>query len=184
MSRFTVSGITVTVSDQEGQRMAEQDAECLHRQRKLSLVLDLDHSLLHATNDVRARQHLNRDDVRSLVLPIWMEESPTNGGTPAAAANNNHNNRLLWMQHFVNLRPHIKTFLQQAMEMYEIGVYTAGTRQYAEQVTLLLARHLLLVTEPHQVCRDQVELDHLRHVVAQTEQEKVAIGTGSPQYEY
>jgi hypothetical protein len=75
MSQVTVSGLTVTVSDEEGRRMAEQDTERLRKQKKLSLVLDLITPWC-ATNDVRARHYLNRLDVRTLVLPMLEEPSP------------------------------------------------------------------------------------------------------------
>jgi RNA polymerase II subunit A-like phosphatase len=129
MSRVTVSGLTVTVSDEEGRRMAEQDTERLRKQKKLSLVLDLDHTLVHATNDVRARHYLNRLDVRTLVLPMLEEPSPQQQN--------------LFMQHFVKLRPYVKEFLEYASPKFEIGVYTMGTRDYAEQICMLIARHMV-----------------------------------------
>jgi RNA polymerase II subunit A-like phosphatase len=146
MSRVTVSGLTVTVSDEEGRRMAEQDAERLRKQHKLSLVLDLDHTLVHATNDVRARHYLNRLDVRTLVLPMLEEPSPQQQN--------------LFMQHFVKLRPYVKEFLEAALPTFEIGVYTMGTRDYAEQICMLLARHMVGAQ-----C-DQVDLEQLRQRVA------------------
>jgi RNA polymerase II subunit A C-terminal domain phosphatase len=152
MSHVTVGGLTVSISRLEGQRMAQQDAERLRQQLKLSLVLDLDHTLVHATNDLRARQHLGRADVRSLILPI-VEQRAQLG--PAQ--------QHMWMQHFVKLRPYVKEFLQTALELFEVGVYTAGTRDYAEQITIMLARHL--VDAP----RDQVELQELRFRVARAE---------------
>jgi RNA polymerase II subunit A-like phosphatase len=158
MSRVTVAGLTVAISESEGQRMAEEDAERLRSQRKLSLVLDLDHTLVHATNDVRAQQYLHREDVRSLVLPIITVSG--NGQEQTMPKNN------LWIQqHFVKLRPHVKEFLEMALSLYEVGVYTAGTREYAEQITMMLARHLVGAT------RDQTDLEHLRYQVQSAESE-------------
>ena len=121
MSRMTVSGLTVTVSASEGKRIAEQDAERLRKIRKLSLVLDLDHTLVHATHDLRAMQHVHRNDVREIGLP--------NGGGPPH-------------RHFLKLRPHLEDFLHMALDKYEVGIYTAGTRDYAEEVALTLARQV------------------------------------------
>jgi RNA polymerase II subunit A-like phosphatase len=149
MSRVTVSGLTVTVSDEEGRRMAEQDTERLRKQKKLSLVLDLDHTLVHATNDVRARHYLNRLDVRTLVLPMLEDPNPQQQN--------------LFMQHFVKLRPYVKEFLDYASPTFEIGVYTMGTRDYAEQICMLLARHMVGAQ-----C-DQVDLEQLRQRVAHLE---------------
>lgn len=161
MSRITVSGgVTLTVSETEGLRLAQEDAERLRKLKKLSLVLDLDHTLVHATNDIRARQHLGRDDVRSLLLPM-METEP---GPPSPPANYNDRPQFL-MQHFVKFRPHVGFFLKHLLPYYEIGVYTAGTREYAEQITLLLARHVVNAN------MDQVDLDQLRMKIAKVQAE-------------
>lgn len=101
--------------------------------------------MVHATADNRAGKHLDeREDVRSLVLSMSEDAQP------------GHN---MWMQHYVKLRPNVKEFLETVMPMYEIGVYTAGTRQYAEQIATVLCRHLV-----GQKC-DQVHLDRLRYEV-------------------
>jgi FCP1-like phosphatase family protein len=48
----------LTVSIRRAEELAEENTKRLLRGRKLSLVLDLDHTLLHATNDPRAQQIL------------------------------------------------------------------------------------------------------------------------------
>jgi hypothetical protein len=54
-TQMTVSGgITLTISSSEAKSIAEQDAKKLKESKQLCLVLDLDHTLLHATDDVRA----------------------------------------------------------------------------------------------------------------------------------
>ena len=157
MSHVTVSGLTVSISETEAQRMSQQDAQRLRKQQKLSLVLDLDHTLVHATNDIRARRHcLERDDVRSLILP-FMEQHQQQQHAQTAQP--------VWMQHFVKLRPYVKEFLQTALELFEVGVYTAGTREYAEQIALMLSRHLVGAS------RDQVDLEDLRRRAAMAEAE-------------
>jgi RNA polymerase II subunit A-like phosphatase len=47
-----------------------------------------------------------------------------------------------------------------ALSLFELRVYTAGTRDYAEQITIMLARHLAGAKH------DQVDLDNLRYRVA------------------
>ncbi|KAF6003858.1 RNA polymerase II [Cyanidiococcus yangmingshanensis] len=47
------------VSLRKAEELAKDNARRLLRERKLSLVLDLDHTLLHATNDPRAQQILH-----------------------------------------------------------------------------------------------------------------------------
>jgi RNA polymerase II subunit A-like phosphatase len=150
MSQVTVSGgVTMSVSETEAQLMSAQNSKRLLDHKKLCLVLDLDHTLVHATADPRARTHyLNRQDVRTLILPVMMDEP----WMPPR-----------WMQHYVKLRPHIKEFLLETQPLYEISVYTAGTRFYAEHVTMVLSRCMVGAT------RDDEDLHRLRRDVMRAE---------------
>lgn len=166
-NRMTVSGLTVTVSEVEGQRMALEDTLRLQRLRKLSLVLDLDHTLVHATADPRAQTlHHTNPSVRSLILPVIMVHAATGAAPldPQQPWRSAPQQQVWFQRHFVKLRPHLREFIESAKECYEIGVYTAGTREYAEQITILIARHL--VGSKH----DQVELESLRQQLARAEQ--------------
>jgi RNA polymerase II subunit A-like phosphatase len=155
LSQITVSGgITMTVSKSEGKLIAQQSFQRLWKVRKLHLVLDLDHTLVHATADQRAQQHTDQfTDCRSLVLPA-SEGAPGKNDGP-----------MRWMKHYVKLRPHVKEFLTDMESMYEISIYTAGTRQYAEEIAMILARHI--VGSPY----DQTELDEIRHRTYRAEME-------------
>lgn len=175
MARMTVAGLTVSISHEESQRMAEQDAQRLHSLKKLSLVLDLDHTLVHATNDPRAGQHLHRDDVRSILLPMTEEPSDgSKGRDPYYQEGASKHIQQPLTQHFLKLRPHLKTFLERLLPLYEIGVYTAGTRDYAEQVCMVMAR--LLVGAEH----DVVHLMDLRHSIAQMQATLAAEKAANP----
>jgi len=158
----TVSGgITVSISEQESQQMAKLDIERLSGIKKLCLVLDLDHTLLHATADPRAQPFSeSNDDVRTLRLPIVMEAQPNGQKQPPQQP--------VFMTHYVKLRPHLKEFLDSVRDTYELSVYTAGTRQYAEEITIILCRHLVGTK------LDMLELEKLRYetFVAQQEYEK------------
>jgi RNA polymerase II subunit A-like phosphatase len=158
-SQVTVSGgITMTVSERESQEMAQRDSERLFRQRRLSLVLDLDHTLVHATSDARARQYLvQHDDVRTIRLPVL------EGAPPGTAVDPQHAN--MFAQHYVKLRPHINEFLKGIQSTYEVSVYTAGTRQYAEEITMVLCRSLVGSK------RDIDDIEHLRYRVKMAKQE-------------
>jgi RNA polymerase II subunit A-like phosphatase len=155
----TVSGgITMTISDQESRNMALRDSERLLAKKKLSLVLDLDHTLVHATSDGRAQPYAaSQDDIRTLKLPIVLE-------TPKGVLSSQHQ-QTMWMTHYVKLRPNLKAFLNSLKGMYEFTVYTAGTRQYAEEITIVLCRHLV-------GCKhDMQELEQLRYEAAMTQAE-------------
>jgi TFIIF-interacting CTD phosphatase-like protein len=180
LSQVTVSGgITMTVSKSEGQRMAQQSFQRLWKLRKLHLVLDLDHTLVHATSDHRAQQyahgHANHNPMlRTLLLPFHGEPVAAPLGTTAgfSAASSTTTTpptrQIQWMQHYVKLRPHIKEFLTSLAPFYEITVYTAGTRQYAEEITIVVCRHMVGAT------RDYVDLEQMRYQVqrAETEHQK------------
>ena len=55
MRQMTVSGgVTLTISESEAKSISEADSKKLKDSKQLCLVLDLDHTLLHATDDYRA----------------------------------------------------------------------------------------------------------------------------------
>jgi RNA polymerase II subunit A C-terminal domain phosphatase len=164
-TQVTISGLTVTVSQAESKRLAEQDAVRLRRQKKLSLVLDLDHTLVHATADQRAGKFVTeRDDVRHLVLPVEEGMPSQLYPQPGLAPRRPPPGTVIgWMHHFVKIRPHTKEFFDTILPLYEVGVYTAGTRDYAEQIAILLARHIVGAR------LDQVALEELRHRFAQAQ---------------
>ncbi|KAF2580250.1 hypothetical protein F2Q68_00003187 [Brassica cretica] len=87
----------------------------LGEKKRLHLVLDLDHTLLHAEKVYRlteAEKYLigeagtTRDD-------LWKLKSS---------------------DFLVKLRPHLRDFLREANKMFTMHVYTMGTRSYAEAI--------------------------------------------------
>jgi hypothetical protein len=146
-------GITMSISHHESRQMAQRDSERLLAQNKLCLVLDLDHTLLHATADPRAQPYSmsHEKNVRTLRLPVVLE-TPPNAPPPPPQP--------MWMTHYVKLRPHLKEFLDSVRDTYELTVYTAGTRQYAEEITIVLCRHLVGAQ------RDTEHLERLRYEAA------------------
>ncbi|RLO11943.1 hypothetical protein DYB28_003967, partial [Aphanomyces astaci] len=83
----------------------------MFKTEKLTLVLDLDHTLLHA---VRLEDVV--DPIESYV-DILHFEIP---GIPTP--------------HVLKLRPGLATFLSDLAAMYELCIYTHGTRKYAEKI--------------------------------------------------
>lgn len=124
-------GVTVSISNEYGQTFSLDSAQALRSSKKLNLVLDLDHTLLHATADPRAKQWLSTtDDLRTVYLPS-ME-----GGALQQS----------WIHttqpHYVKLRPHLAEFILSVMDSYEVSIYTAGTRTYAEKIADVISRHV------------------------------------------
>ncbi|KAF8081751.1 hypothetical protein N665_0868s0007 [Sinapis alba] len=96
-------------------------SSCLS-EKKLHLVLDLDHTLLHTTKvsslteaeKYLIREESGRDD-------LWKLKS---NGDP--------------MERLLKLRPFLGDFLREANKMFTMHVYTMGTRSYAEAIMELI----------------------------------------------
>ena len=133
---LTVSGgVTISISNEYAQALSTDTSQTLRLAKKLNLVLDLDHTLLHATADRRAAAWLGKcKDLNTLLLPI-MEGHPL--------SNANANGGVAMVQpHYVKLRPHLAEFFCGLMDLYEISIYTAGTRMYAEKIADVISRHM------------------------------------------
>jgi RNA polymerase II subunit A-like phosphatase len=127
---MTHDATSLTVSATQAQR-AEQDLQKrLLQQRKLSLVVDLDQTIIHAcieptigewqrdpnnpnyesVKEVRSFQ-LNDDGPRGLATGCW---------------------------YYIKLRPGLEEFLRKIADKYELHVYTMGTRAYALNIAKLV----------------------------------------------
>lgn len=103
-------------------RKAEHNAQkTLLRQRKLSLVVDLDQTIIHACvdptidkwkKDPTSPNHAVVQNIRS----FWLDDA-TGGQT-----------------YYIKLRPGLEEFLEEMSTMYEMHVYTMGTRAYAQNI--------------------------------------------------
>ncbi|KAA0176926.1 hypothetical protein FNF27_01748 [Cafeteria roenbergensis] len=107
-----VSGFQLQVASHEAEQADLRTQSRLLRARRLRLVLDIDHTLLHATCDERAAVI-----VSSCGLHTFEGE-----GVP----------------YFVKLRPAVRTFLRLCQPFFELSVDTAGTRAYARRVVAVL----------------------------------------------
>jgi hypothetical protein len=177
-SHLTVSGgLTISISQSEAKSIASDSSARLRSAKKLSLVLDLDHTLLHATADPRAEAYVarsclllddenrrrRREDVRTLVLPML------EGAAPSSMSHVNvtqiHEQPIpAPLRHYVKLRPHLARFLTEACERYELTIYTAGTRSYAHKVAHVISRHIVGAR------LDEEELNNLRRSLAAAEE--------------
>ncbi|KAJ5674026.1 hypothetical protein N7462_009465 [Penicillium macrosclerotiorum] len=122
--QMTHDNTTLTVSAKEATRVEEDAKRRLLASRRLSLVVDLDQTIIHATVDPTVGEWKeDKDnpnyqalrDVRSFQL---IDEGPGARGC--------------W--YYIKLRPGLEDFLEKVAELYELHIYTMGTRAYAQNI--------------------------------------------------
>ncbi|KAK2628999.1 hypothetical protein QTJ16_002102 [Diplocarpon rosae] len=121
---------SLKVSEDEASKAEEELQRRLLKHRKLSLVVDLDQTIIHAcieptvgewqrdktspnyeaVKDVKAFQ-LNDDGPRGLASGCW---------------------------YYIKMRPGLAEFLAKVSELYELHVYTMGTRAYAMNIAKIV----------------------------------------------
>lgn len=116
--------VSLTVSAEEATRVEEEAKRRLLASRKLSLVVDLDQTIIHATVDPTVEEwqidqnnpnHEAVKDVRKFKL---VDDGPGARGC--------------W--YYIKLRPGLRRFLETVSALYELHIYTMGTRLYAQNI--------------------------------------------------
>ncbi|KAL4906305.1 hypothetical protein BDW74DRAFT_151685 [Aspergillus multicolor] len=122
--QMTHDNTALTVSEREAVRVEEDAKRRLLANRKLSLVVDLDQTIIQAACDPTvgvwmadkdSPNHAAVSDVRAFQL---VEDGPVVRGC--------------W--YYIKLRPGLEEFLENVSEMYELHIYTMGTRSYAQAI--------------------------------------------------
>ncbi|XP_040841094.1 RNA polymerase II subunit A C-terminal domain phosphatase isoform X3 [Ochotona curzoniae] len=96
------------VSSEQAEKIAMEDQQRLHRNRKLVLMVDLDQTLIHTTE-----QHCPQMSNKGIF------HFQLGRGEP--------------MLH-TRLRPHCRDFLEKVARLYELHVFTFGSRLYAHTI--------------------------------------------------
>lgn len=96
------------VSSEQAEQLGREDQQRLHRNKKLVLMVDLDQTLIHTTE-----QHCHRMSYKGIL------HFQLGRGEP--------------MLH-TRLRPHCKEFLEKIAKLYELHVFTFGSRLYAHTI--------------------------------------------------
>ena len=109
------SKASLRVTGAEASVLAAQRSRQLEGKRQLQLVLDLDHTLLECSTDPRAAALAAAPGSRVRALGAV-------AGRP----------------HWVRLRPRLEEFFAAVAPLYELAIYTHGSRQYAEAVRAAL----------------------------------------------
>lgn len=134
IDRATISmvhdNVALKVSTTEAEKKELELQERLLTQRKLSLVVDLDQTIIHACveptigewqRDPTNPNYKSVKDVRSFQL----DDGPKHDDSPKCS-------------YYIKLRPGLASFLERISELYEMHVYTMGTRAYAQEIAKLV----------------------------------------------
>ncbi|KAJ5103655.1 hypothetical protein N7532_004184 [Penicillium argentinense] len=115
---------TLTVSEKEAARVEEDAKRRLLASRRLSLVVDLDQTIIHATVDPTVgewkedKDNPNYEALRGVRQFQLIDDGPGMHGC--------------W--YYIKLRPGLEEFLEKVAVSYELHIYTMGTRAYAQNI--------------------------------------------------
>ncbi|KAH6886403.1 hypothetical protein B0T10DRAFT_80460 [Thelonectria olida] len=130
MINMTHDQTALMVSESVAAKAEHDTQKRLLRQRKLSLVVDLDQTIIHACieptigewqSDPTNPNHEAVKDVKSFQL---------NDDGPRGLASG--------CTYYIKLRPGLYDFLEEVSNMYELHVYTMGTRAYALNIARIV----------------------------------------------
>ncbi|KAK9417324.1 putative RNA polymerase II subunit A C-terminal domain phosphatase [Seiridium unicorne] len=134
IDRATISmvhdNVALKVSATEAEKKELELQERLLTQRKLSLVVDLDQTIIHACVEptIGEWQHdptnPNYDSVKE-VRSFQLDDGPKHDDSPKCS-------------YYIKLRPGLAGFLERISELYEMHVYTMGTRAYAQEIAKIV----------------------------------------------
>lgn len=126
--QMTHDNTALTVSEREATRVEEDAKRRLLASRRLSLVVDLDQTIIHATVDPTVgewkedQENPNHDAVKDVRAFQLTDDGPGMRGC--------------W--YYIKLRPGLESFLQNIAEIYELHIYTMGTRAYAQNIANII----------------------------------------------
>lgn len=118
------------VSESVATRTEHESQKRLLKNRKLSLVVDLDQTIIHACIDPTVGEwqsdpnNPNHDAVKDVQAFQLSDDGPrgiTSGCT-----------------YYIKLRPGLREFLEEISNIYELHVYTMGTRAYAQNIARIV----------------------------------------------
>ncbi|KAK7849471.1 rna polymerase ii c-terminal domain phosphatase-like 4 [Quercus suber] len=143
--KYVHQGMWLWLNKDEMDRIRKVESAKLLEDKKMVLVLDLDQTLVHSTEQrkcLRTPQELLQHNLRDSLFRV----------------------RQPWGMMMVKLRPFVQTFLRAASTMFEIYMCTMCTRSYALQVAEILDpenvyfKSLRITAHPDSWSADEVEL--------------------------
>ncbi|OJD23041.1 hypothetical protein ACJ73_05610 [Blastomyces percursus] len=122
--RMVHDNSALTVSENEATRVEEDAKRRLLSSRRLSLVVDLDQTIIHATVDPTVaewqqdKDNPNHEAVKDVRAFQLVDDGPGMRGC--------------W--YYIKLRPGLEEFLREISTLFELHIYTMGTRAYAQHI--------------------------------------------------
>lgn len=126
----------ITIKKSTAKKKSSQHRQRLLNANRLALILDLDKTLLHATVDVRASAiegNIVIDYEAVKQLDIDRETLPSIDTV-----------NVVWrfllkdIEHFVKFRPGLIEFLHEFQKYFELSIFTAGSKCYAQKIVEIL----------------------------------------------
>lgn len=120
----------LTVSRQQALKVELELQRRLLDQRKLSLVVDLDQTIIHACIDPtvgewqRDPTNPNHNAVRDVQSFQLSDDGPRGAASGCS--------------YYIKMRPGLRQFLEQVAQLFELHVYTMGTRAYAMNIAKIV----------------------------------------------
>lgn len=120
---------SLTVSQRAATKLEEDTKRRLLGSRRLTLVVDLDQTVIHTTCDPTVgewKQDKDNPNYEALkdVQQFQLREDGPEGP--------------FWRTYYTKLRPGLEEFLRKIAEMYELHIYTMGTRAYAKKIAAFI----------------------------------------------
>ncbi|KAH8835610.1 hypothetical protein DL96DRAFT_1574908 [Flagelloscypha sp. PMI_526] len=157
------SSMGPTVSLEVAKKLSKNDAERLQKAKKLSLIVDLDQTIVHATVDPTVGEWISEGEAWETRQSSKSSKKDTNSTTPEPEDNASDECNPNWdalkdvkkfklapdiagqkgaqkhpdhanTMYYIKPRPGWQAFFNELIKKYEMHVYTMGTRAYAEQV--------------------------------------------------
>jgi len=111
--------VKITVKHHLAKKIEDENIQRLKKSVKLSLVLDLDNTLLHSTSNYELKKSKPTSQWTE-VYDFTLNRVPFSG------------------KQLTKLRPGLAQFLEEASKLFEIHIFTQGTQEYANAVTSII----------------------------------------------
>ncbi|XP_056684380.1 RNA polymerase II C-terminal domain phosphatase-like 4 [Spinacia oleracea] len=111
--RYIDDNLSITVD--EVKRVRDVNMKLLTENKKLHLVLDLDHTLIHSMK-IKKLKSTDKETIKNIKYDDVFEIKLSNS------------------EYVLKLRPGAREFLDMVSSMFELSIFTIGKREYAHQV--------------------------------------------------